>query len=223
MGSNILGHIAEGRVRKLNITMDQVPCHMELTCCCASRGAALSRCSGRTRAPCRTTAWLGCKGSKSLDLGGLFSLPYMELEKLEALRFPIGESGTFLLSNASLKLKPTKCLGAKSEKLTLSHIKMWSTGVSGQRLIPHHVGGCPCTWGSLSPLPEKQTPVNCLQTSFSMLRSLYIHFCCRYQSKPPFSSFCFQIKKKKKKGLSSDIWERWRCCQALSCHSVLSD
>lgn len=106
---------------KLNITIDQVPCHMELTCCCVSRGAAPSRCSGRTRAPGRTTAWLGCRQEPG-PWGIVFSALH-GVEKLEALRFPKRESGTFLLSDAKV-LKPIKCLGAKSEKLTITRIEM---------------------------------------------------------------------------------------------------
>lgn len=76
-----------------------------------------------------------------------------QLEKLGALRFPKRESGTFLLPNASLKLKlkPIKCLGPGREKLTIVHIQMWLMGVSVQRMILHQECEVAC------PLFQKKT------------------------------------------------------------------
>lgn len=137
---------------KLNITIDQVPCHMELTCCCVSRGAVPSRCSGRTRAPGRTTAWLGCRqepgpwGIVFSALHGVWKTGSLQVPKKRKWHFP-------LVQCQSLKLKPIKCLGAKSEKLTITHIEMWLTGVSGQRLIPHQAceAACPLFQKNKSP------------------------------------------------------------------------
>lgn len=68
--------------------------------------------------------------------------------------------------------------------------------------------------GGLSPFPEKPSPVSCLQTPFSKLKSLKINFCCRCPNKLLFLPSLFG-----KNSLSSDIWERWRCYQALSCQN----
>lgn len=70
----------------------------------------------------------------------------LEVPKKRKWHFP-------LVRCQSLKLKPIKCLGAKSEKLTITRIEMWLIGVSGQRLIPHQAceAACPLFQKNKSP------------------------------------------------------------------------
>lgn len=91
---------------KLNITMDRVllphganvPLHSRRW-----RAQQMLR-EGRGFRQNRGWAGLGWKGSREIPLWfrGQFALPYTELEKPGALRFPKRASGTFLLSDAKV-------------------------------------------------------------------------------------------------------------------------